>query len=171
MRIFLIGFMGTGKSHWGKIWASHHKLKFIDLDIEIEKKIGLSVDEIFEKKGEDFFRHAEAEILLEMEQYDNCIIACGGGTPCFKNNMDWMNNNGLTILLNSTPSKILENIINDNKERPLLKKINKGELLFFIEMKLKERMDFYNKAKVRLESFDLDSNSIDTILHINQPIK
>jgi len=163
--------MGTGKSHWGKIWASHHHLTFIDLDLEIEKKVGLRVDEIFEKKGEDFFRHAEAEILLEMEQYDNCIIACGGGTPCFKNNMDWMNNNGLTILLNSTPSKILENIINDNKERPLLKKINKGELLFFIEMKLKERMDFYNKAKVRLESFDLDSNSIDTILHINQPIK
>ena len=171
MRIFLIGFMGTGKSHWGKIWASKHNFKFIDLDIEIEKKTGLSVNEIFEKKGEDFFRHAEAETLLEMEQYDNCIIACGGGTPCFKNNMEWMNNKGFTILLNSTPSKILENIINDNKERPLLKKINKGELLFFIEMKLKERMDFYNNAKVRLESFDLDSNSINTILNINQPVK
>ena len=165
MRIFLIGFMGTGKSHWGKIWASQHNLKFIDLDVEIEKKTRLSVDEIFEKKGEDFFRHAEAETLLEMEQYDNCIIACGGGTPCFKNNMDWMNNNGLTILLNSTPSKILENIINDNKERPLLKKINKGELLFFIEMKLKERMDFYTKAKNHLEAFDLTPNSIDEILN------
>ena len=165
MRIFLIGFMGTGKSHWGNIWASHHNFTFIDLDLEIEKKIGLSVDEIFEKKGEDFFRHAEAETLLEMEQYDNCIISCGGGTPCFKNNMDWMNNNGSTILLNSTPSKILDNIINDNKERPLLKKINKGELLFFIEMKLKERMDFYNKAKNHLEAFDLTPNSIDEILN------
>lgn len=170
MRIFLIGFMGTGKSHWGKIWASQHNLKFIDLDSEIEKKIGLSVDEIFEKKGEDFFRNVETETLMEMKQYDDCIIACGGGTPCFKNNMEWMNNNGLSVLLNSTPSKILENIINDNKERPILKKINKGELLFFIEMKLKERMDFYNKANVHLSVIDLNFNSIDAILNTNQPI-
>jgi len=170
MRIFLIGFMGTGKSHWGKIWASQHNLKFIDLDLEIERKNGLSVDEIFEKKGEDFFRITEAETLMDMERNDNCIIACGGGTPCFKNNMDWMNKNGLTILLNSTPSKILENIINDNKARPLLKKTNKGELLFFIEMKLKERIDFYNKANVQLQAFELNSNSIDAILNTNQPI-
>ena len=87
MRIFLIGFMGTGKSRWGEIWASQHDLNFIDLDIEIEKKTGLSIEEIFEKKGEDFFRDVEANTLMEMEQYDNCIIACGGGTPCFKNNM------------------------------------------------------------------------------------
>lgn len=166
MRIFLIGFMGTGKSRWGEIWANQHKLKFIDLDIEIEKKTGLSIEEIFEKKGEDFFRDVEANTLMEMEQYDNCIIACGGGTPCFKNNMDWMNENGITVLLNSTPSKILENIINDNKERPLLKKINKGELLFFIEMKLKERMDFYNKASIRLEAVELNSNSIDAMLNL-----
>ena len=171
MRIFLIGFMGTGKSHWGKIWASQFNLKFIDLDNEIEKKLGLRVDEIFEKKGEDYFRIVEVETLIETQQNDNCIIACGGGTPCFKNNMDWMNNNGLTVLLNSTPSKILENIINDNKERPLLKKINKGELLFFIEMKLKERMEFYNKAKVQLQAFELNSNSMDAILNIKQPIK
>ncbi len=166
MRIFLIGFMGTGKSRWGEIWASQHNLKFIDLDIEIKKKIGLSIEEIFEKKGEDFFRDVEAETLIEMDQNDNCIIACGGGTPCFKNNMDWMNENGITVLLNSTPSKILENIINDNKERPLLKKINKGELLFFIEMKLKERMDFYNKAIIRLEAVELNSNSINAILNL-----
>jgi shikimate kinase len=171
MRIFLIGFMGTGKSYWGKIWSSQHNLKFIDLDSEIEKKTGLRVDEIFEKKGEDFFRIVEAQTLIEMDQYDNCIIACGGGTPCFKNNMDWMNNNGLTVLLNSTPSKILENIINDNKVRPLFKKINKGELLFFIEMKLKERMEFYNKANVQLQAFELNSNSIDAILNTKQTIK
>jgi len=171
MRIFLIGFMGTGKSYWGKIWSSQHNLKFIDLDSEIEKKTGLRVDEIFEKKGEDFFRIVEAQTLIEMDQYDNCIIACGGGTPCFKNNMDWMKNNGLTVLLNSTPSKILENIINDNKVRPLFKKINKGELLFFIEMKLKERMEFYNKANVQLQAFELNSNSIDAILNTKQTIK
>ena len=166
MRIFLIGFMGTGKSYWGKIWANQHNLTFIDLDVEIEKKTGLSIEEIFEKKGEDIFRDVETDSLMEMEQYDNCIIACGGGTPCFKNNMDWMNENGITVLLNSTPSKIQENIINDNKERPLLKKINKAELLFFIEMKLKERMDFYNKASIRLEAVELNPNSIDAILNL-----
>jgi shikimate kinase len=165
MRIFLIGFMGSGKSHWGKIWSSHHNLKFIDLDMRIEQKTGLSVEEIFEKKGEGYFRHVEAETLFEMVQEDNCIVACGGGTPCFKNNIDWMNKNGTTIFLNATPSKLLENILNDNKERPLLKKINKGELLFFIEMKLKERMDFYNKAKNHFEAFDLNPNSIDEILN------
>jgi shikimate kinase len=171
MRIFLIGFMGTGKSYWGKIWSSQHNLKFIDLDNEIEKKIGLSVDAIFEKKGEDFFRIVEAQTLIELDQFDNCIIACGGGTPCFKNNMDWMNKNGTTIFLNATPSKLLENILNDNKERPLLKKTNKGELLFFIEMKLKERMEFYNKANVQLQAFELNSNSIDAILNTKQTIK
>ena len=82
-----------------------------------------------------------------------------------------MNKNGTTIFLNATPSKLLENILNDNKERPLLKKTNKGELLFFIEMKLKERMEFYNKANVQLHAFELNSNSIDAILNTKQTIK
>ncbi len=168
MRIFLIGFMGTGKSHWGKIWANHHNLKFIDLDIEIENKTGLNVDEIFEKKGEDFFRNIENETLIEMLQHDNCIIACGGGTPCFKNNIDWMNNNGTTIFLSATPSKLLDNILKDNKDRPLLKNTNKGELLFFIEMKLKERMLFYSKAQLHLEVAGLMPSSIENLIHKSQ---
>lgn len=162
--IFLIGFMGSGKSHWGKIWASVNQLTFIDLDEMIENKEGKSIASIFETHGEDYFRRKEAEALRSCEGLQNTIVACGGGTPCFYENMQWMNDHGLTIYIASTAEEILQRVLNEKEKRPLLKKLNEQELLLFIDQKVKERAAFYEMAKVTVMSGLLEDDSLPAII-------
>lgn len=164
MRIFILGFMGTGKSHWGKLWAEANKMGFYDLDALIEEQEKASVVDIFEKAGEDYFRVKEASMLRDMLKHDNCIISCGGGSPCFYDNMQCMNDNGITVYLSATPPYILKNVMDEKEKRPLIKKVNEAELLFFVEQKLKERAPFYSQAKLTLDSETLDVNSLASIL-------
>lgn len=152
MNFFLIGFMGSGKSHWGKAWATLYKTGFIDLDAVVEIEEGSTVAEIFENKGEDYFREIESKSLRQCAEYDNTIIACGGGTPCFHDNMEWMNEHGITVYLTATPDEILRRLLKGEQDRPLIKKLNQAELLFFIQKKLGEREAFYNKANITLDS-------------------
>jgi shikimate kinase len=166
MRIFLLGFMGTGKSHWGRFWSKAHKMAFIDLDKEIEKVFGMDIPDIFEKKGEEEFRKMEAELLRATAEKKNCIVSCGGGAPCFYNNMEWMNTNGHTVFLEATPAYLFENIKKERGTRPLINHLNEGELLFFIEQKLKERMPFYSQAKITVAAKDLTEASFETIINI-----
>ncbi|MCP9753274.1 shikimate kinase [Ferruginibacter sp. HRS2-29] len=164
MRIYLLGFMGSGKSHWGKIWAKVHQLEFIDLDKEIEHACGLLIPDIFEKKGEDFFRDMEARMLRATAANDDCIISCGGGAPCFAGNMEWMNANGHTIFLEAPPVYLFENIKKETGTRPLINHMNEAELLFFIEQKLKERMPFYRQAKTTAPAKELTEESFEKII-------
>ena len=166
MRIFLLGFMGTGKSHWGSLWAAAHHVNFIDLDKEIERSEGMAILDIFEKKGEDHFREVEARELRLLGDQENCIIACGGGAPCFHENMEWMNSKGHTIFLEANPQYILANIEKEKGKRPLLKNMNDAELLFFIEQKIKERIEFYKQSKTVLAAKDLTDKSFEAILNI-----
>lgn len=152
MLFFLNGFMGSGKSHWGRIWAADYKLGFIDLDEYIEQQEGKSVVDIFDTRGEVYFREREAAALRGLEQVRNTIVACGGGTPCFGDNMQWMNEKGLTVYLSATPDEILRRLIRGQQQRPLIRKLNQAELLFFIEQKLKEREPFYRQCNIILES-------------------
>ena len=163
-RIFLLGFMGTGKSHWGKQWADLHDMNFIDLDDLIEKAEQDTVANIFEKAGEEYFRVKEASILRDLDKYHNCIISCGGGAPCFHDNMKWMNSKGITIYLAASPTYILKNVLEEKEKRPLVKNINEAELLFFIEQKLKERNPFYNEAKIILDAEKLEPASLKEII-------
>jgi shikimate kinase len=165
MRIFLLGFMGTGKTHWGKRWAKIHALPFYDLDSLIEDSENLSVAEIFEKKGEEYFRVKEAETLRSMNNYDPAIISCGGGTPCYHENMDWINQNGISIYFDAPPSYILQNVKKEQATRPLLNTTNESELLFFIEHTLKQRTQFYSRAKMILDARQLTDNSFETIIN------
>lgn len=160
MRIFIIGFMGTGKSHWGIQWAKENDLEFFDMDALIEKEEQASVVDIFEKAGEDYFRVKEASILRDLLKYDNCIISCGGGAPCFYDNMSLMNQNGTTVYLTASPQYILEKVLLEKEKRPIINHINEAELLFFIEQKLKERAPFYNLAKITLNAEMLDTKSL-----------
>ena len=164
MKIFLVGFMGSGKSYWGKLWADVNEMGFYDLDTAIETVEHKSVLDIFEKNGEPYFRTTESTELRKMVSYDHCIIACGGGTACFDNNMEWMNKHGLTIYLHAAPHELLETIMKEKDKRPLLKKVNEAELLFFIEKKLAERIKFYEQAKLRLRVEDLDENIFKKII-------
>ncbi len=163
-RIFLIGFMGSGKTHWGEIWAARHRHNFIDLDDAIEQEEQNSVTDIFEKKGEDYFRQKEAIMLRALDKHDNVIIACGGGTACFFDNISWMKNNGTVIFLEAPPATILNNILTQESKRPLVKNLNEAELLFFIEQKLKERIEYYSQAHFTMQAEKLDDKSIDGLI-------
>lgn len=164
MTFFLIGFMGSGKTHWGKIWASVYGFKFMDLDEEIELTEGKLIADIFEQKGEKYFRILEATVLRSCIGLTNTIVACGGGTPCYEENMQWMNEQGITIYLSATSPEILQRVLTEQEKRPLLKNMNPVELLFFIEQKLTERAPFYNAAKSILSTADLSKDSFGNLL-------
>lgn len=163
-RLFIIGFMGSGKTHWGNIWSARHHYTFLDLDDLIEEQEQHSVTEIFEIKGEDYFRQKEAIMLRSTEQYNNVIVSCGGGTPCFFDNLNWMKTRGSIIFLQAAPATLLKNILTQENKRPLVKKLNEAELLFFIEQKLKERNDFYKQAGLILDAEDVHESSLDLFL-------
>jgi shikimate kinase len=164
-KIFLIGFMGSGKSYWGKLWAAQSGLPFFDLDEVIEEAEGKTVAAIFEQKGEAYFRQKETETLQTFLQKDNCIIACGGGTACFNNNMQWMNANGTTVYLLATAGEILKRVITEQEKRPLIKDFSAEDLLLFIENKIQERTPYYKQAKVILPVATIASNTINTIIN------
>lgn len=146
--VFLIGFMGSGKTHWGRLLSAQLQRKFIDLDEFIEQQEKLSVPQIFEKHGEDWFREKEAIALRSLIDHNNILVACGGGAPCFHDNMRFMNETGMTIFLEASPKFLLNNILKEPEARPLLKNMNEAEMLFFIEKKLQERNSFYQQAKL-----------------------
>ena len=170
MRIYLIGFMGSGKTHWGSIWANHYQMPFYDLDTIIAGTEGQSIEDIFEKKGEDFFRLKETLALHSTLAYDHAIIACGGGTACFHQNMEWINQHGVSVYLSANAQYLLDRIMDEQEKRPLLKKINPAELLFFIQQKLEERLPHYQQAHLTLHAESLTGHSLDSIIQSSNPV-
>jgi shikimate kinase len=156
--------MGSGKTHWGRIWAKKYSLDFVDLDERIETTAGSTVAQIFETLGEEHFRKLEADALRSCASLEKTIIACGGGTPCFHDNMSWMNENGLTIYITSQPHEILQRVSEEKDKRPLLKNHTPEGLLRFIEQKIEEREPFYRQAKYILSSSRLAAGTLQTIL-------
>ncbi len=163
IKIFLIGFMGSGKTHWGKLWAAKSGKQFFDLDEVIEQEEKKSVAEIFSQNGEAYFRNKEMQMLQTFATKQNCIIACGGGTPCFNNNMQWMNVNGTTVYLFATANEIFNRVITEQQKRPLIKDFSPQELLTFIENKLQEREIYYLQAKITLPVSAITADSINSI--------
>lgn len=158
--IFLTGFMGSGKTYWGKKWAQGLGREFIDLDDLLEKEERQTIAEIFAGKGEAYFRRLETDTLRRLGKRNDLLIATGGGTPCFDDNISWMNNNGTTVYLRSSPANIAARLVIEKEKRPLLKNLNDNELLFYITEKIKERELFYNQAKIILDVDDLPEDHI-----------
>lgn len=148
MRIFLLGFMGSGKSHTGRRLAELTGMQFIDLDYWIENQQDRTIPTIFESEGETAFREIERTALHDMKQFENVIIACGGGTPCFFDNMDWMNQHGLTVYLDTPVEILVKRLKPERAHRPLLKNLSEPELYQFVEKKLMERFFYYQQAQV-----------------------
>jgi len=148
MIYFLTGFMGAGKSSTGKELAALVEYPFVDLDKEIEHACGKAVQDIFEGEGESFFREKEAQILRTIpDQYTNAIVACGGGTPCFHDNMEWMNAQGETWYLKISVAELLRRLSPEQlSERPLIKGARPEELRRILEDLLLKREKFYMKA-------------------------
>jgi len=161
--VFLIGFMGSGKTHWGKLWSAHNNLPFFDLDYVIQKEEQRTIAAIFETEGEDYFRKKETEVLQSLSAQQNCIVSCGGGTPCFNNNMKWMNEHGTTVYLCASVNEILKRVINEKDHRPIFNNVLPENLPSFIENKLKERAPFYNQAKIILPVNNIELDSFGSI--------
>jgi len=159
-KIFLIGFMGSGKSTTGKELASRLKWTFIDLDEKIESITGMKIQDIFSEKGEDFFRKTESEVLKEMSSESNAVISTGGGTPCFGDNMDFMRRSGLTVYLRMTPARLKSRLTGLSDHRPLLKDIGKEGLEEYIAGKLSEREKWYSRAEIIIDDLNTDFSVI-----------
>ena len=147
IRIFLIGYMGAGKTTLGKAFAREVNIPFIDLDWYIEERYHKTVRQIFEERGENGFREIERKMLREVAEFENVIIATGGGTPCFFDNMDYMNACGKTVFLNANTNVLFRRLKIAKHQRPLLAKKTDEELNSFIHQALEERLPFYQKAK------------------------
>ncbi|NML23192.1 shikimate kinase [Pseudoflavitalea sp. G-6-1-2] len=168
MRIFLIGFMGAGKTHWGKQVANRMGLPFFDLDELIVAHENKSIADIFATHGEEYFRLLEKQLLEELvEREDSMIISCGGGTPCFFNNIDFMKRYGIVVWLNTHVEVILQRLLKERVHRPLLKDIKDEDLRNHIVRKLNERRMYYEQADVIIDKEDSISMNdfIQTVLH------
>ncbi len=149
--IFLIGFMGSGKSTLGKNLAESLNYDFIDSDLWIEKEQEMSIDSIFSSKGEAFFRELELKFIENLNPFNPTIIATGGGLPCFNGNIEKLKEIGTVIYLKVSPELIFERIKFDDT-RPLLNKQDKQEKMDFIQNKLKERNVFYSQAHITIDA-------------------
>ena len=168
MRIFLIGFMGSGKTHWGKQLATQLKIPFFDLDDVISSKENKTIAEIFAHAGEEAFRVKEREVLESLiDENANMVVSCGGGTPCFFNNIERMKKYGVVIWLNTHVEVLVQRLIKEKEKRPLIKNVQDADLRSYIVRKLNERRMYYEQADVVIDKEDSISISefIQTVLH------
>ncbi|MGD0582904.1 MAG: shikimate kinase [Bacteroidales bacterium] len=154
--IYLIGFMGSGKSTAGQNLATILDWHFLDLDELIEKKYKTTITDIFLLSGEKTFRQYESNILHNLNIKGDTVISVGGGAPCFHDNMDFMKRTGEVVYLRMTPAQLKMRLVADKKQRPLLKGFNETDLEKYIELKLSEREPFYLQAGVIEDGFDPD---------------
>jgi shikimate kinase len=155
-KVYIIGFMGSGKSTAGKKLASLLGWLFVDLDKKIEEYMGMTIPEIFSKHGEIYFREAETKVLRSLESDKNTVISAGGGAPCHSDNMSYMLQTGLTVYLKLTPVQLKGRLSESKGERPLLKNLNNIDLQTYIENKLALREKYYSQAEIHINGFDMD---------------
>ncbi len=157
MRVIIIGYMGAGKTTLGKALSKELGIPFYDLDWYIESRMRRTVEQIFAENGEEGFRKIEYNMLHEVAEFEDVIISCGGGTPCFFDNMDYLNQQGETIYLKATPEVLLRHLKMGKVVRPLLKGKSQEEMKTFIEEQLEKREPFYNKARHTIDINLLDN--------------
>ena len=168
MRIFLIGFMWSGKTHWGKQLATQLKIPFFDLDDVISSKENKTIAEIFAHAGEEAFRVKEREVLESLiDENASMVVSCGGGTPCFFNNIERMKKYGVVIWLNTHVEVLVQRLIKEKEKRPLIKNVHDADLRSYIVRKLNERRMYYEQAHVVIDKEDSISITefIQTVLH------
>lgn len=163
-RIFLIGFMGSGKSTLGTRLAKSIGYQHVDMDHLIEETAGMTIPGIFSEFGEEVFRKWEHDILLELCRRDRVVISTGGGVPCHHDLMEMMNRNGTTIYLELPPRALKERLMRSKTERPLIKGKSDTELLDFITGKLAERVPFYKLARYTVNGVNPDMKALVALL-------
>ena len=149
--------MGAGKTTVGKALSKAMGLQFYDLDWYIESRMRKTVPQIFAERGEEGFRLIEHNMLHEVAEFEDVILSCGGGTPCFFDNMDYLNGQGETIYLKADPEVLYKHLLMGKIERPLLKNKTPEQLIDFIKEQLEKREPFYSKAKHVLDVSLMDN--------------
>lgn len=164
--IFLIGYMCVGKTTVGKELAKQLGLVCYDLDWYIQERFRKNISEIFQEKGEDGFRRIEQTMLHEVAEFENIVLSCGGGTPCFFDNMDYMNRVGTTIFLEASADTIIAHLKMSHTVRPLLLNKSGEELHAYIEKQFEERLPYYSKAQ-----YTFDVNVLDNFQKVSEVTK
>ena len=166
VRIFLTGYMGAGKTTLGKALARELQTPFIDLDWYIEKRFHKTIRELFDERGEAAFRTLEQRMLHEVGEFEDVVISTGGGTPCFFDNMAYMNRQGQTVFLDANPHVLFKRLQRGTRQRPVLKGKTDGELQALIEETLAKRIPFYSQAAHRF-----DAGRLENLHEINESVK
>lgn len=163
VRVILIGYMGAGKTTVGKALAADLGLTFYDLDWYITMRYHRSVPEIFAERGEEGFRDLERRMLHEVAEFENVVVSCGGGTPCFYDNMEYMNSLADTVYLKADPDVLAQHLKMGKGKRPLIEGKTPEELETYIQESLKAREPFYSQAK-----YTIDISVLDTFTKIDE---
>lgn len=166
--IALIGYMCVGKTTVGRALAKTLGLSFYDLDWYIEERFHTTVPDIFRDKGEAAFRDLERRMLHEVAEFENIVLSCGGGTPCYFDNMDYLNTVSDTVYLRASASTILRHLSMSRGKRPLLENKDPEELAAFVESQLREREPFYLKANTVIDISPLETR--DKVKNLNTKI-
>ena len=162
MRVYLIGYMGSGKTRLGMELSVKTGYPFIDTDELFVEKYRISIVDFFEKYNEVTFRKLERDLLLETIKYPDAIISTGGGTPCFHDNMDFIRKNGISIYLKMRIQSLVNRLVVVKKKRPLLKDKSLKEMESYIRGQIAEREIFYNQA-----DFTVDAEKTDVMDVLN----
>jgi shikimate kinase len=163
-RIFLIGMMGSGKSHWLKQLAKWNKSVGYDLDALIEMNEEKTITEIFNEDGEAYFRKVESKILKWFKEKKKYIVATGGGTACSQENMDFMKKEGIVIWLDESVDVLVKRLSTEKANRPLISHLSENELAAFLEQKLVERHPFYKQADYRLTADQINESGLKKLI-------
>ncbi len=163
MIIFLVGFMGSGKSTVGKRLARRLGYSFIDMDARLEGECGMTINDIFERLGEKAFREMESNLLKELVLLQDVVISTGGGLPCTGDNMDLINRKGVSIYLKMEPAALLKRLSRGKSHRPLLRHLSLKELETYVQEKLREREPVYMKAHHTINGLDV---KIDRLMEV-----
>jgi shikimate kinase len=177
--LFLVGFMGSGKTHYGKLLSAYYEVPFIDLDAMIEAEEGMTISSIFQLKGENYFREREATVLrtivgtfsTNIKKNDNKlpifgVLSCGGGTPCFNGNMEWMNDHGLTVWMAPDSEILVKRLKSETDSRPLIAGLDESELKQQVEDRLKAREPYYSLANLKITNPSISVQELhEQILH------
>jgi len=167
MKVFLIGFMGSGKTHWGRLLSQKLGILFFDLDEQITEHAEKSIVDIFAEEGEEHFRLREQDVLhIITESHDGFVMACGGGTPCYFNNIEYMNQEGTTVWINTPLNTLFTRLILEKEKRPLIKSLSDDQLRSFISRKFADRKIYYEQADVTVDEEPVElEHLIEKILH------
>lgn len=164
MRIYLVGYMGAGKTTVARKLAHRLGMDCYDTDHLFEERFKISTDDFFHKYDEPLYRKLETQILQSTERFDNAVISTGGGTACYNDNMDWMNQHGITVFLKVSPQTSYNRLLHAKVKRPLIHDKTPEQMQEFIEQHYSKRMPFYSQALLTVKGEDFDVEAAVTAL-------